>query len=424
MGKISMRPHLVAVWIVSIFCLMTVATEAGDPRPRRPTLAERSSLFQAVPHRTRVPTFFANNRRRPAFGLRVALTSHEDPIEFLPPIIVESQSAESNAELNVDSIAENAESNESSQILDLDVFDKLSNEPSADDLPPMASVPKSKPGSSEAVPIDGAKRDDGKTTSEEKQPPATTRSSFGWIAGTHDKLGLFELDFEPLSRVRFDATRSIALNADLTFGAKWLQGPDTTDLPPYLFNILINVGMTHHVSDRLTIDAMISPGWYTDFSNKGTEAFRLPWHLVSYYKSSDDWRWVFGVTDLSRQDIRYLPVVGAIYAPDGGNVRWDLVFPKPRIAWRVGQESKQDHWMYFGGELGGGSWAISRADRSYDIVTYRDLRLVAGLETQTGKGHASRIEVGWIIDRSVEYRSNLGNYNPSESLMIRLSSDY
>jgi len=76
---------------------------------------------------------------------------------------------------------------------------------------------------------------------------------------------------------------------------------------------------------------MISPGWFTDFSNKGHQAFRLPWHVVSYYNLNGDWHWVTGVTDLARDDIRILPVLGTVYAPVGGNVRLDLVFPKPRF---------------------------------------------------------------------------------------------
>ena len=404
MGKNSMRFLLVVI----LLSATTAAVKAGDTIPRQPAKFELSSVFRSVRTRPIEPPFSAALRRSPTFGLKLTAAKGEDSIEFVPS----TTANESRVEFG-------DESSGYTQIQDLDVFN---HEPSASDLPPMTSSPK--PLSTEAIPLDGAPREDGKTTSEENRLPATTRSSFAWIAGTQDKLGLFELDFQPLSRVRFDSSRSLALQVDTTFGARWLQGPDTTDLPPYLFNILINIGMTHQVNDRLTIDAMISPGWYTDFSNKGVEAFRLPWHIVSYYKSNDDWRWVLGVTDLSRQDIRYLPVVGAIYAPGAGDVRWDLVFPKPRVAWRICREDKLEHWLYVGGELGGGSWAISRADRSYDIVTYRDLRLVVGLETQTGKGRASRLEVGWIFDRSVEYQSNVGNYTPPESLMIRVSADY
>ena len=310
-------------------------------------------------------------------------------------------------------------------------------------FPPQPSG--SKPLTSEAVPLDGALRDEDRIIEDDHKPTYYgSYNSLGWIAGTNDRLGIVELDSKPSSRVWFDPTQPNLTNIDVEWGVKWLSGPNITDLPPQLFNILFNIGQRFDVDDRLTIDAMISPGWFTDFSNKGVQAFRLPWHLVSYYKMDPDWHWVLGVTDLSRDDIQYLPVIGTVYAPVEGNVRLDLVFPKPRIAWKIREGSEGNFvdtrnefkggktrswkidplWLTLGGELGGGSYAVSRSDRAYDVVTYRDYRLIAGLEAKSDDGRATRLEAGWIFDRSVQYRSGVGNYDPTDSFMIRVSTDY
>lgn len=58
------------------------------------------------------------------------------------------------------------------------------------------------------------------------------------------------------------------------------------------------------------------------------------------------------------------------------------------------------------------------------MVTYRDYRLMCGLESKNERGRAVRIEGGWIFSRSIEYRSDIGNYNPPNSAMIRISADY
>lgn len=376
-------------------------------------------------------------RRSSNFGLKLVVASGDDLIEFLPPKRVEERP---------EGVFQGSEPNSGSELTpkidDQAVFDEA---PADNALPPLSTSPDplsspSNRSAKQAVPLDDAFRDSDKSQSEddEKEPsPATERSSYGWLAGNQNHLGMLEFDFEPLSRVRYDAfggEQKSRWFLDSTFGARWLNGPNSPDLPPYLFNILINVGTVTQVSDRFAFDAVISPGWYSDFSNKGVEAFRLPWHFVTYTKTSDEWQWVLGITDLSRRDIRLLPVAGFIYEPRSGNVRMDLVFPKPKIAWRAYESQsykngdwsikRHEGWLYLAGELGGGSWAISRADRSYDVVTYRDYRLFAGLESKRAKGNASRIEIGWIFGRAVEYMSNLGNYNPSDSLMIRYSSDY
>jgi len=369
-------------------------------------------------------------RRHPStFPLKLVVGSGEDLVNFVPSMTAGKQDA-----------GAGVSSGGHARIQDPDVF---TDEPGDENLPPLTSVPQSPQG--KAIPLNDTLRDEAESDADEEERIPTRRSSFGWIAGSQNNLGMFELNLEPLSRLRYDAfgssqkdalvtSETLTLRADTTVGARWLNGPDTPDLPPYLFNILINVDTTYRVSDRFAINGLISPGWYTDFSNKGAEAFRLPWHVVSYTKANDDWQWVLGITDLAREDIRLLPVAGFIYAPGSGDVRWDLVFPKPRVAWRVSRQDefkrgaltikKHEGWLYLAGELGGGSWAISRSDRSYDVVTYRDYRLVAGWENRQGDGSASRIEVGWIFDRAVQYQSNVGNYNPPDSLMIRVSTDY
>lgn len=290
--------------------------------------------------------------------------------------------------------------------------------------PRAAEAPRS--FSTQAIPLDNSPRElETASEEDENRKPAVSRTSFGWIAGSNDQLGMLELDFEPLARTRYaPPVRPRAFSIDTTFGAKWLNGPSSTDMPPQLFDVLINLGTTHRLSSRTMIDAMISPGWYTDFSNKGIEAFRLPWQIVSYSQTFGFCQTVLGVTDLARDDIHLLPVAGLIFAAPDSQLRLDLVFPKPRVAWRCYRGGNDEGWLYMGGELGGGSWAISRADRAYDVVTYRDYRLTTGFEARSSKGHATRVEAGWIFNRSVSYRSDIGNYSPTDSLMIRISSDY
>lgn len=414
-----MRRRLVLAWC----CLVICSNLSGADIEVRSLIADRP-VFRSVRVRPSTKNGSSGVRKTSgAFDLRLVVGSDDDLIKFVPPIIVNDQSDGLPALSEYPPVIEPPTSDESGQakVLDSNVFD---NQQAEKTFPASPSAPKHP--SDQPIPIDGAPRE--KLDDDDKDPKgATERNSFAWIAGTENMLGMLEYDSEPLSRVRYDvlpATGATTFHLSNTWGARWLQGPVTTDLPPYLFNVLINVGLQQRISNTWTIDGMISPGWYTDFSNKGVEAFRLPWHVVSYRQLDNDWRMALGVADLSRQDIRWLPVFGFIYAPANGDVRWDLVFPRPRAAWRVCRKEKETHWVYIGGELGGGSWAISRSDRAYDTVTYRDYRLVAGYETNALKGHASRIEIGWIFGRAVEYRSGDGNYSPPDAFMLRLSSDY
>ena len=52
-------------------------------------------------------------------------------------------------------------------------------------------------------------------------------------------------------------------------------------------------------------------------------------------------------------------------------------------------------------------------------MTYSDLRLIGGLETKHTNGKISQLEVGLVFSRSLEYESNIGNYDPSPTAMLR-----
>lgn len=400
-----MRHCLAIAWF-----LVTTNTVllAGDWTPNSLTNIEVPRVFRAGRTQSLIPQDSSAARKPSIFELKTEVPESSDLVEFVAPI--------STSELYIEE-----EEDQPTGVVKIGYDDTFVDEPPESNFPRLDSEPRPL---TQAIPLDGALRDADEKKSDKEPHLSGSRSSLGWIAGANDRLGMVELDVLPTSLTQYDPTKSNIFFPDVTFGAKWLNGPNITDLPPQLFNILLNFGAGIDINNRLAIDGMISPGWYTDFSNKGVDAFRLPWHFVTYHKMDDDWRWVLGVTDLSRKDIRYLPVVGMVYAPTGGDVRLDLVFPKPRVAWRYAQAGQIEQWFYINGELGGGSWAISRADRSYDTVTYRDYRLIAGLETRHEDGAASRIEVGWIFDRSVQYRSDIGNYSPQDSLMIRVSSDY
>jgi len=71
------------------------------------------------------------------------------------------------------------------------------------------------------------------------------------------------------------------------------------------------------------------------------------------------------------------------------------------------------------GEFGGNSYAIERAWGADDVATYRDLRLILGVERKTPAGGYHRLEGGYVFDRLITYESGTPDYAPSSTAMIR-----
>ena len=276
------------------------------------------------------------------------------------------------------------------------------------------------------VPLDGA-ADDAEKKAEKKEDeikPADSQSSFAWIAGTGNQLGMLEWIGRDLTVMDYNVADRARFSIDSGMAARWLNGPDTTDLPPYLFSIFIDVGVGFKVSENWSFSTVISPSWNTDFANKSYQLFRLPWQAVNTFNVGPELKVVLGVTDLDREDIQFLPVAGWIYSPTDGSAEYTMVFPRPKAAWRLTGDATSSNWFFVSGELGGGSFSIQRTGSVHDIVTLRDYRLMAGWETRGTKRHACRIEAGWVFNRAVEYASGIGNFYPGDTAIIRIASDY
>nr|MDQ3329957.1 hypothetical protein [Planctomycetota bacterium] len=115
-----------------------------------------------------------------------------------------------------------------------------------------------------------------------------------------------------------------------------------------------------------------------------------------------------------------LPVFGLLHSPSD-DLKLELVFPRPRILKRVGQEAGAETWAYAAGELGGGSWAIERRNGMDDVASYRDYRVLLGLEQKQLKSWAAAVEAGYVFGRELEYASGRGDYSPNGTLILRLA---
>jgi hypothetical protein len=291
--------------------------------------------------------------------------------------------------------------------------------------PPAVPLPDSTTGTvtplTPAVTLEGA---DAATEAEEDEEPRDSETAlvFTFIPGSGDDLGLFGFDFRTVPRV--DLPQAATLSATTGWGITWLDGPDSTDLPPQLYHVALDIGGVSRVNDEWTCDWAITPAWFTDWVNRRPEAFRLMGRWVSYYHIDSHTQVAAGFTYLNRDDIPALPVVGVIFDDQEAGYRHELVFPRPKLSWRWSDTVESSRWVYASGELGGGSWAIKRFDRTPDVVTLRDYRLLAGLEFRRHRGHRAAVEAGVVFGREIESRTGRGDYSPPTQGIVRLWFDY
>lgn len=232
-----------------------------------------------------------------------------------------------------------------------------------------------------------------------------------WVAG--GDFGMTSLESFP--------TLDPDSESGLTFGTgfHFLSGPiGAADLPPRLFDFRMAYHVRKPLTDATTLDLKLGVGAFSDFQTSARKGVRFPGHIVVHTAVHDRLASVFGVDVLDRDDISLLPVAGVIWRP-ADDLIVDFVFPRPKVQLRLDDE----RIMYFGGELGGGTWAVRRDDRTRDNVTYRDLRVTCGISS-TDDDSESVLEIGWAFDRELTYRSRSGNTNFDGAFILRWQTNY
>ena len=159
-------------------------------------------------------------------------------------------------------------------------------------------------------------------------------------------------------------------------------------MPSQLWDFTAHFGRRNRLDSYWSYDIAVNPGGSATLT-AAREGLRFPGHGVLYYTPSDEFQMLVGIDYLDRDDIAWLPVVGAVFKPHP-DFRVDAVFPRPRVASRFDDE----RWMYLAAEMDGGTWAIQRADWTNDVATYRDFRLCLGL--QQGEERKHELPGSWI----------------------------
>lgn len=209
------------------------------------------------------------------------------------------------------------------------------------------------------------------------------------------------------------------------YGMHWLDGAQTPDMPPRLYDIYVDLVWITKPMEGWTNIVGATPGYWGDLENYTSDGFRVKGKQILIY----DWipgrvQVVGGVLFLSRRDIYLLPVGGIIWTPND-DWRIEATFPRPKIARRLTWDGVTENWFYLAGEFGGDSWAVERTSGADDNLILRDLRAILGWERKMDGGAHQRVEIAYVFNRSVEYTSGLPpEFYPESTVMLRAGVTY
>lgn len=201
-----------------------------------------------------------------------------------------------------------------------------------------------------------------------------------------------------------------------------IVSPAPFDLPPVVYDAYVAASWAPQVTPWLGADLALSVGVYSDFEYVDSDSLRILGRGLGVVTLSPQWQVKAGVIYLDRQDVKLLPAGGVVWTPHS-DMRWEILFPRPKLAHRWTNFGNTEVWLFLAGEYGGGSWSVERGTAAKgifrDTVDYNDIRISLGADFIGYQGIRGSLEVGYVFERELVYETLGFNIEPDDTVMVR-----
>jgi len=257
-----------------------------------------------------------------------------------------------------------------------------------------------------------------------------------FIPGTaSNELGVESLDLSATFAIPFFYNTQTPLLVTPGFAMHFWNGPETLPgvagyLPARTYDAYLDASWNPQLSPVIGAELGVRMGVYSDFEKVVDQSVRFQGHGLAVLALSSAFQLKAGVVYLDRVHLKLLPAGGIVWTPNP-DVRFEILFPNPRIARRLWTCGNTDWWLYLRGEYGGGSWTVKQdvtipvADSYVDQIDYNDIRAGLGLEFDTPRAWKGLFEVGVTCEREVIFRTgNVGTFRPDPTVYLRAALAY
>jgi hypothetical protein len=193
-------------------------------------------------------------------------------------------------------------------------------------------------------------------------------------------------------------------------------------LPPRVYDLYVDLSWTPWTGEHWSVSVGLTPGLYTDFAQASGDMFQLTGWVIGTRPLGPEWQLVLGAAYVRQLQTTLIPVVGAIWTPSD-DIRFELIFPKPKYAVRYQQTNEGSLWWYVAGQLGGGAWSVADGPNDSALVGYSDWRLVLGVESFRLDGREWSVELGYAFNRQL-WIDNQHLASPASSFSLSASYAY
>ena len=239
-----------------------------------------------------------------------------------------------------------------------------------------------------------------------------------WIQGSgrnSNEFGTNDSDISAEFAIPFLRNPQTPLLITPGFTTHFWSGPQAPDLPPRLYDAYLNTAWNPQFSRVFGGEFQFRIGVYSDFERIVNESIRYQGAGYGLISFSPSFQLKLGAVYLDRNRYKIFPAGGIVWTPND-DVRFEILFPNPKLAVRLPGYSTTEWWAYLRGEYGGGAWTVFGG--SPVSLDYNDIRVGLGLDFETVKGLNGLAEVGITFEREF-YSSGTVLFRPDPTVYVR-----
>jgi hypothetical protein len=250
------------------------------------------------------------------------------------------------------------------------------------------------------------------------------RLDYVWMPGSASReFGINDVDLSATFAIPFLHNPKTPLLITPGFAVHYWSGPSglLVNLPPRVYDAYLGAAWNPQLSPVFSGELGCRVGIYSDFQRVTSDSLRYQGYGLGALALSPSFTVKAGVVYLDRQNVKLLPAGGIVWTPSP-DIRFEILFPNPKLAMRLPAYSSCEWWGYVRGEYGGGSWTIKDNGTS-SPMDYNDMRAAVGVEFATVRRLHGLFETGVAFEREL-YGNRNAQFDLNSTVFVRAGLAY
>ena len=205
------------------------------------------------------------------------------------------------------------------------------------------------------------------------------------------------------------------------YGLKHIDASYLAALPQDLHALFLEIGAKYRINKRSFASLRLSPGFYSDFKDLGTDDLRMPILALGGYNFENGFSVVGGfIYRLGYHSNSFIPALGFSYQPNQ-YWRFDATAPRPGITYFASRQIQ----LFVAGDFASDEYELHDLSLGAKVIKYSDFKAMAGFNYLPSSAIKVSTSAGYAFERKFSfYDSTRPDLRVEDVPFFKVSLDY